>query len=189
MEIFQLISSSLLWLIVLVDTILILGIVRRLGVISANQEFNSEPQMLRSGEQLPYFEIDPIQGEKASLRDFSSKNTVFLFLSPDCRPCREETPRLDLLSHSAKRAGVDFVFIILADFSSTQAFAEELHIQSPIFSAPRGTNDMARLFRVTATPSFCYFNSKGVVISSGILGPEWESLISEWQEYSAIPED
>ena len=154
-------SVILLWIILLFNLALTLGIARRLNTMSLPGHDLMAENRLQPGDPAPAFTAETLDGEQVSLETYAGQMVAFHFLSSHCEPCREVLPDLLTLAPLASQAGVQFVFVILEDVQNTRAFVEEYQIPSPVIVAPRPENDytkpnkFAEVYKSTSTPSYC----------------------------------
>lgn len=108
METILIISSILLWVMVLLNMLLTLGLARRIR----NAAF---PLMesLKIGQKAPDFSAPTLQGKTMTLADYAGHPTAFVFISPHCTPCREELPHLRDLAPKAKGFGAELVLVAM----------------------------------------------------------------------------
>lgn len=85
MESILIISSILLWVVVLLNLLLTLGLARRIR----NAAF-PVMESLKIGQKAPDFSALTLQGKTVTLADYAGHAAAFVFVSPDCKPCREE---------------------------------------------------------------------------------------------------
>ncbi|GJQ52982.1 MAG: hypothetical protein HKUEN02_18290 [Anaerolineaceae bacterium] len=96
MEMILVVSSILLWVMVLLNMLWTLGLARR--VRSAHPVMDS----LKIGQSAPAFSALTLQGKTMTLTDYAERAAAFVFVSPHCEPCREEFPHLRELSSKAR---------------------------------------------------------------------------------------
>ena len=84
-------SVALLWVLVLFNLVLTLGLVRRANANAGPQPMEEEG--LEAGERAPDFTAETLDGEAVTLATYAGRDVAFLFMSPFCGPCREKLPR------------------------------------------------------------------------------------------------
>lgn len=94
-----LISYITLWLLVIMLTVIVLGLVHQLGVIHVRlgpeEDLITTQEGLELGTTAPDFRgMDVLHGREISLADLRGRASVFVFISPGCRPCQELMPHL-----------------------------------------------------------------------------------------------
>ena len=160
-------SVILLWIIVLLNLLLTLGIIRKINNESPAQNDSFTKHGLEEGTAAPDFTAETLDGERVSLATYAGRSTDFHFLSVHCTPCREILPELLEFAPLAANAGIEFVFVILDELPQARAFVEEFQISLPVLVAPRANNDFADLYKIGGTPNYCLIDGQGQVISAG----------------------
>lgn len=183
MEQVLVISSVALWLVVSVNLLLTIALIRRLNQF--NQK-GSDPfdDGLKVGEKAPDFTATTLQGELVDLKTYAGRSVAFIFVSPQCRPCREELPRYETLFPKARSAGVELVLVSNEDDQLTRAFAEEFAIRLPVLAAPHQSNPFTKDYKINGTPSFCLVDPAGVVQAGGFPSEKfgrWKELAEAWE--------
>lgn len=179
METALIVSSILLWLVVLLNLLLTLGLVRRLNANRA-----SAPEMgLKVGEIAPDFSAQSLSGETVTLATYAGRNIAFIFISIHCGPCHEILPRLEPLGPKAARAGVELVLVSADELDETRAYVAKQNIGLSVLIASRKSNPFMEDYKSTATPSYCLVNEQGKVQSAGypsLEHGEWKVLADSW---------
>ena len=174
METALIVSSVLLWLVVVGNVLLTLALVRRINHTGANQ---SSEMGLKAGEAAPDFTAQTLSGATKTLADYARHSVALIFLSTGCRPCRERLPMLEKIGPEMRASGVELVLVSGDSLEETQALREEMGLQLPLLIAPRPENPFFEAYKVPGTPAFCLIDSEGNVSRSDILGPEFR----EWK--------
>ncbi|MFH1909448.1 MAG: redoxin domain-containing protein [Chloroflexota bacterium] len=162
MEAILIISSFLLWVLVLLNMLLILGLARRMRAVFPRMEF------LKVGQPAPDFAAQTLQGETVTLSTYAQRAIVFVFISPDCKPCHDELPRLEGLRPKAKQFGVELVLVSDANATKTQSLVEEHRLDLPILIAPRENNPFFSDYKVMGAPFYCLVDTQGKVQATGM---------------------
>jgi peroxiredoxin len=179
-------SIVLLWIIVLLNLVLTIGIARRLNNMSTTGRDPIAEGRLQPGEPVPAFTAETLDGQQVSLETYAGQMVAFHFISVNCEPCREVLPDLLTLAPLARQAGVQFVFVMLDDVQNTRAFVEEFQIPSPVIVAPRPENDytksneFAEAYKSTSTPSYCLIDENGVLLATG------HPRIGDWKKWETV---
>jgi peroxiredoxin len=182
MEQVLIISSILLWLLVLLNLLLTLALARRLNAKTAQIDAPSaDIPKLEFGQPAPSFSAITLDGSQVSLTSYAGRNVAFVFTSPNCSPCREKMPTLNALQPKAKRAGVEIVLVSDSDQVQTEKFSNEFNTSLPILIAPRTDNPFMTDYKAPGTPFFCLVNADGNVQATGFLDDEWEKLTKTWE--------
>lgn len=160
---FLTLSLVLLWIIVLLNLALTLALIRR----AASGTGHVQPDGIPKGRTAPNFVANTLSGEEVSLANFDNRSVFFIFISPDCVPCREALPSYGALQLKAQRAGVEMVLVSIGDIARTQSLIDEFDIKIPVLVAPRESNAFFNDYKVTGTPFFYLLNKKHKVESAG----------------------
>ena len=168
----------LLWIAVLFNLLLSLALIRQ-------RQHATRVGGLKVGDRAPNFTAKTLQGEAVSLASYASRTVAFIFVSPNCGPCREALPRYEALHSKAKRSGAELVLVSIADLADTETFVNDFQISLPVLVAPSESNSFMSEYKATGTPFFCLVGPDGKIQSSGLTGPEtgeWQTLIRNWTE-------
>lgn len=179
MEAILIVSSALLWLIVLFNLLLTLALVRRLTTTSSSQKRIG----LKAGQLAPDFTAQTLSGEAVTRSTYAGRSVVFLFISINCAPCHELLPQLETLAPKAAQAGVELILVSGDGLKETYTFAERQNISLPVLVAPRASNPFMEDYKSTATPSYCFINAEAQIISAGypnLERGEWKTLVESW---------
>lgn len=182
METVLIVSSVLLWIVVLLNLLLTFGLVRRFN--TAPRPVTTPHQIgLKAGELAPDFTAPTVRGETVTLSTYTGREVVFVFISAHCVPCHEVLPDLQQLGLKAARAGVELVLVSSNEMEETRTLAEQEYISLPILVAPRSASSLFEDYKATEVPSYCLVDEKGIVQSSGhpYQGFEaWKTLTASW---------
>lgn len=186
METVLVISSLLLWLIVLANILVTLALVRRINASSP------KPEGLPSGTSAPDFKAEKLDGETATLTTYTGLNhkVALLFLSTHCAPCRDLLAALKGQRAAVHHAGIELVLVSGDEREDTEALVAELGLDYPILIAPRSSNTFFADYKISLTPSFCLLNQQSKVQASGIPSIQvggWKALIDAWATVEASP--
>jgi peroxiredoxin len=182
MEQFLIISSILLWGVALINLLITLAVVRKLSPVTT-------PPGLKKGTIAPAFSANTLRGENVTLETYAKRKVVFIFISPNCGPCRESLPTYQALYPKAKQNGVEIVLVSIQDDDKTLQFVSEFNLNQPVLIAPMETNSFAKDYNALSTPSYCMLGERGIVLSSGFTSLEWEDwkeLVISWDQEATI---
>lgn len=178
MENFYIINSVLTWVVLFLNLLLTLALIR--SVNSSTQVSTlQEPEGLEIGRDAPFFSAPDLNGRARSIKDFNGKDLLLLFVSPNCKVCRDSMPSYKKGYEKAKQKDLSFVMVSDEDKEKTQAFVEELSINIPMLLAPNSENGFLDKYKVTSLPMYYVINSQGQVQTYGFpsLNPvKWENL-------------
>ncbi|MDW8326619.1 MAG: TlpA disulfide reductase family protein [Anaerolineales bacterium] len=161
METLLLFSSLLLWVLVLLNLLLTLGLARRMRAAFPRLE------TLKVGQRAPDFTARTLNGETVTLAAYARRPVAFVFVSPDCQPCREALPRLQELRSQAQQFGVELILVSDAAEDKTLSFVEGLADGLPVLVAPRERTSFLSDYKAMGTPSYCLLDAQGKVRAAG----------------------
>lgn len=176
-------NSVLLWVVVLLNLLLSVGLIRRLKKMSEMMSgFGDMDVGLEAGEKAPDFKAETISGESISLADFARKAVSLVFVSPECSPCVDKLPTLNALRPRAEQAGVELLLVSTGGTKEKLAeLAEKYNLTLPILVAPMESNSFAEDYKAFATPSYCTLSPDGNVKEAGTFGVKWEqAFVKSW---------
>ena len=157
------VSSVLLWVVLLFTLLLTLAIVKRF-----NQTAPSQIIDIGIGKPAPKFTAETLDHDKVTIASFSGRNVAFIFISSHCSACRETLSGYETLKEVAKRSGIDLVLVNFGNMVETRALVNEFGIHSFTLVVP-DENSLRKEYKVNGTPSYCLIDTKGIVRSAGFI--------------------
>lgn len=129
-------------------------------------EFSSGPQPAGASEvPAPEFSIGTLAGETYTSAMLKGQPTLLAFWAPWCKVCQKELPVLSEFAQHEKPAPLRILSIGFADSrGNVEAFVKA---RSAVFVFPTAFdegNQMARSYRINATPTFVLVNDQGFVV-------------------------
>ncbi len=171
MSIFWVISTVLLWVLVLLLGFLLLGALRtiewlrwRVEQLEATMPSRVGRSGLRPGKKAPDFTLPSASGGEISLHDYAGRKVLVVFTQTGCGACGEIVPELNRL----ERDEVRVLVVNRGTPEETRKWAAKTGARCPVL-AQEGL-DLARRYEVFATPFAFLVNEQGVVVSKGIVG-------------------
>ena len=171
MSLIWVISTVVLWVVVLLLGFLLLGALRsiewlrwRVDQLEATMPSRVGRSGLRPGKKAPDFTLPSASGGEVSLHDYAGRKVLVVFTQTGCGPCGEIVPELNRL----ERDGVQVLVVNRGNLAETRAWAAETGARCPVL-AQEGL-DLARRYEVFATPFAFLVSEQGVVVSKGIVG-------------------
>lgn len=178
MENILLLSSILLWVLVLMNFLLILALVQRI-----NRTAGEPIVTLEIGQTAPDFTAESLKGERVTLADYAGRVLALVFVSPTCGRCRQDIPKLEILEPKARQLGVELILVSDADIAQTQAYVQELNITLPVLSAPRQVNRFFDDYKAGGVPFCAVIDAQGKIQASGVLGNQhWNEFSDKWEK-------
>lgn len=173
MEPILIVSSILLWLVVLFNLLLTVALIRRGAARQPGFDMENAPT-LEIGSLAPDFTAETLEGRTVTLTDYAGKSLALIFISPTCKPCLEKLPSLNKISQRARSFGLELVLVNIASKDETKTLVQQQEIILPTFIAPPKRNSLMRDYKVAGTPFFCVVNEERKIASTGFLGPAWD---------------
>lgn len=169
MQSFLVVSSVLLWIVVLLNLILTLAVIKRVNDNNKQIPNMEMPDMgLKPGTQAPDFTAQTLNGETVTLANFTGRKVGFLYVSPHCRPCKDKLPVFQKLYTNSQQIGLDWLLVsVSGTLSDIQAMVTDFNITMPMLYAPDEQNPLAQDYQARGTPSFCLVGEDGKVVLSG----------------------
>jgi peroxiredoxin len=172
------IGILVLSVVVLLNLVLTLALVRRLG---ARPKSVGEP--LKKGDRMPDFKAQTLGGSEVSRTDFAGGRVLFLFAKPSCKPCVDAIPTWQQLVSLAPAAGAEVVVVMDGARDDVESLLEEHPLSCLVLLAPSSSNSMFPDWNIAATPTFVQAENE-VVKSSGVVMPTsgaWQEVVG-WFE-------
>ena len=166
-----LISYIALWMLVILLTVIMLGLVRQLAVI--NVRLGPEDNLLstREGVELgaiaPNFRtIDVVHGKEITLTNLKGRSSIFVFVSSRCQPCQELLPHLS--SFNKKLGGkINLVVFSQSDPQESSELVNIHKISAPVISDTEGI--FSKQYQVRATPFAYRIDEDSIVRRKGVV--------------------
>jgi methylamine dehydrogenase accessory protein MauD len=160
--------TVVLWVFVVVEGVLLLGMLRQLGVLHRRLDELSTPSDeqpgLAVGVTAPDFTLPQVGGGSITLGGLRGAPVLLGFVSPGCPPCTQLAQELDALLNRAEPPRV--VLISTGDESANAAWSSSLGLRAPVLLWERG--DM-RAYQARYTPFLVALDDAGVVRSLGVV--------------------
>jgi methylamine dehydrogenase accessory protein MauD len=186
LETVLIVSSVLLWVVVLLNILLTLALVRRVNASSGSLNAAGVAEIGPTiGEQAPAFSGQTLEGAPVTLESYTGRGraTMLLFISANCQPCRELLTTLGDLLPGAQQTGTDLILVSSDEREQARALLTEFHLDIPVLLAPRESNPFFADYNITGTPSYCMIDDDGTVQSTGHPLPglaAWKALTAAW---------
>lgn len=169
-------SYLLLWIVVAVQTFLLLGALRQLGLIQLRLGSDSgiliTPEGLERGAMAPAFEAEVLTGQVVRRTDFLGRRLLLVFISPSCVSCKQLIPHLNAI-YDEYRHDVDVLAVCNGSRGSCSKFARLYGIRPSVVSDL--ANSIASDFGTSATPFAFLLDEQGRVLIRGIAN-DWTQL-------------
>jgi methylamine dehydrogenase accessory protein MauD len=171
MNIFWLVATLVLWLVVLFLAFVLWGALRalallrwRLEQLEATTPRRNGRSGLRPGQKAPDFTLPTSSGGEVTLHHYANRKLLLVFMQPGCSSCHPITPELNRLH----RAGEIQVLVIHnGDSKAVQGWIKQYQPVCPV--ALQGRLAVSRRYEVFATPFAFLIDEGGVIAARGIV--------------------
>ncbi len=180
MQSFLVISSVLLWVVVLFNLLLTMAVVRKTSQLDITENHIEKIETLKAGDLAPDFVAINLDGIGVSLADYSGKNVAFIVVSSSCSPCLEKITEVEKLLPKAQNAGVEVVFVSIDDLPTAKTYFKGLNIVSQAIVASAAENTFIEDYKVLGTPYFCLVDGQGVILDAGLFDQKWYKNALNW---------
>ncbi len=164
-------SYVALWVLVVLLTVVVLGLVRQLGLIhlrlGPESDLLATTEGLELGSMAPDFRAaDVVHGKELTLSDLKGRPNVLVFIAPTCGPCRELMPHV--VNFQRSRDGkANVVLFNQSDPQISLELARAYKLPMPVLPDPEGV--ISKSYQVRATPFGYGLDKNGVVRRRGVV--------------------
>lgn len=157
------VSYAALWMVVVVLSLVVLGLVRLVSQLQQSGAGATADEVgLKSGQIAPAFQAKDLSGASVGSEDFVGRLHALLFVSPNCPSCSASLYEMDALSHKARgnmivvcRAGRDDCIQL------AQAYTLDVRMVTDEDDA------ISRLFGISTFPTAVIIDERGRIQSYG----------------------
>ena len=186
METVLLVSSVLLWIVLLGNVLLTLALVRNANKTTARGEPMALREGLKEGTEAPTFFAQTLDETTVTLEDYREKAALFVFMAPHCGACEDILPSLKTIGPQMRET--ELVLVCDGTVEQARTLAQEHTITLPLLSAPRRSNPFFTDYKVHGTPTYYLLNAQGQIQATGIPhaknGP-WTQLVASLTKQAA----
>jgi methylamine dehydrogenase accessory protein MauD len=166
-----LVSSIVLWLLVLGLAFLLCGTLRALGLLRWRLE-QLEATMpsrlgrsgLKVGKKAPDFTLPSVAGADIGLHDYAGGKVLLVFMQPGCGPCHRVTPDLDRLH---RQGDVQVLVVQNGDLETIRKWAREQRPRFPVVVQEKFS--LSKRYEMFATPFAFLIDEHGIIVSKGVV--------------------
>jgi methylamine dehydrogenase accessory protein MauD len=168
-----------LWVLVVVLTIIVLGLVRQLGLIHLRlgpdgSRVLGTHEGLELGTLAPDFTAtDIVHQTEITLTRLKMQTSILVFASQSCSACLKLMPHIAKF-HRSQNGKIQIVLFNQDDIERSLELAQSFELDIPIIADSNGT--IAKEYQVRATPFAYRLDKKGYVLRRGIVN-DLEGLI------------
>jgi peroxiredoxin len=170
------VSTVVLWIIVIGNALLTLALTRRASGLRTGYSVTTGTP---AGDPVVDFAAETLGGGRVTLADFGSRPAIFVFVSSNCKACENAMPIYRELCELRSSHSVDTMFVTGDSPEQARLFADKSGLTCPVLIATRGTNPMFGDWSIKGTPAYVAIEG-GYVVESGIAQkstPNWVKLI------------
>jgi methylamine dehydrogenase accessory protein MauD len=167
-----LISTVVLWLLVLFLGFLLLGTLRALGLLSwrLEQLEATTPSRLgrdglKIGKKAPDFSLPSATGSDVALHDFAGCRVLLVFTQSGCGPCHDIVPELNRIQ---RKDEVCVVAVNNGGLEAARKLIQETKASFPVLAQEQFS--LSKRYQVFATPFALLIDEKGIITSKGVCG-------------------
>jgi len=156
------VSQIALWAIVLLETVLLLLLLRALGELKQNIESSKQPAGIGGldiGTHAPLFSSVDQNNNIFRLEDTLGKRLILAFLLPGCPACVDTIGALHTLQQEDPHAVI--LVVGSADTKSNQKYAFEQELLFPILTPDE--SDLQKKYQVIAYPLVLVLDEQGII--------------------------
>jgi methylamine dehydrogenase accessory protein MauD len=171
MSAFLLISSLVLWAVVLFFGFMLLGALRavallrwRLEQLEATTPSRLGRSGLRVGKKAPGFKVPAISNGDITLDNYIGRKLLLVFMQPGCGSCHQIVPDLNQLQDAGE---MQVVVVHNGDEAEVKEWIKKYRPRFPVALQERYS--LSKGYEVFATPFAFLIDERGVIASRGIV--------------------
>jgi peroxiredoxin len=165
LETVLIVSSVLLWIVLICNVLLTLALVRNANKTTAQRKLVPTPEGLKEGEQAPAFSAQALDDTTVTLEDYSKQAMLLVFIAPHCGACEDILPSLNTIGPQMMET--ELVLVSDSSIEDARTLAKEHNITLPLLSAPRQKNSFFTDYKVRGTPTYYLINARGQIQATG----------------------
>jgi methylamine dehydrogenase accessory protein MauD len=172
MSVALMIALVLLWVLVLVQGFLLLGLLRNVGLLTwrlEQLEATTPSRLGRSGlkpgKQAPDFTLARVPDGEVSLRDFAGRKVLLVFVQTRCGPCHDIMPELNKLARQNRE--LQIVAVNHSTPEEARQWTDETEAHFPVLIQEDWA--VSKRYEVFATPFGFLIDERGFVAAKGII--------------------
>ncbi|MGC1376689.1 MAG: redoxin family protein [Anaerolineales bacterium] len=183
METLLVVSSILLWVVLLFNLLLSFQLIR----IVAPDVWAQNTAKLKQGQAAPDFKATDLDGKSLTLASFRGRSLLLAFISPSCSGCLDRLDEIRSLAASAP----DLQVALVCDSNEpiSRALANEYRLEMPVMAEFRNQAPIWSRYKAAATPYYCLIDEKSRVQAAGPFDAGWEALSETWGLQDGAPEE
>jgi len=171
MQTLWILSHVGLWIVALLASFLLVGVLRALAIaqwrleqLEAITPSRLNRSGLAPGKSAPAFALASTEDAEVALADFAGRRVLVTFVQSGCGPCSEIVPELNRLQ---RRGAVQVLAIINAAPHAAWEWAAHVRAEFPVLVQDQLA--VSKRYEVFATPFAFLIDEEGVVAARGII--------------------
>lgn len=169
-------SYLLLWLVVLIQSVVIIELLRQIGIfrLRLGDEAGAliEPATLERGRPAPPFSLsDPRAGQPVTQQALKGQRSLVVFMSPSCSPCRSLAA--DLPRFARYYPEIRLLGFCSGPGDSCLSFIDEFKFPFPVLIDDR--QEVSQAYGANRTPHALLFDEDARVLIQGVPA-NWKQL-------------
>jgi peroxiredoxin len=182
MEAILIVSSGLLWVVVLFNLLLTFALIRRLSRSPTTAPHPYEGlALLQSFDPAPDFRLESLDGKTMTLASYRGRFVAFIFFNLGCTTCMAELPQFEALAAEAEERGLELVLVNTADSrKAVESFFQSRPQKLPVLLG--ASSSIINDYKVPGVPFFCVVNHEGRVIWVGYIDHRWDTVLKAMRE-------
>lgn len=168
------ITYAALWLLVLVNSLILLGLIRLVAQLRPQSPLREnggreDDGRLKPGQKVPPFSAVDLAGAPIRSADYAGRPWALLFVSPTCHACTTTLAELEAIAHKVQG---NVVVICRAGHDDCARLADTPKLA--VRQVVDGDNEISQLFGVSSNPTAVLIDEHGRVQKYGY--PQREEL-------------
>ncbi len=166
-----LISYVALWVLVILQAVILVGLLRQLGALQTKlgPEYNllvPREGLARNTPAPDFRALDVVHGREIGLAEFAGRTALLIFVAPDCRACSALMP--ELMTFARSHVGhLALALVCQGEPAHCRELAQNYRVSFPVLLDVEQA--VSRAFLVRATPFAYRLDAGGIVQRRGIV--------------------
>jgi peroxiredoxin len=179
LETVLIVSSVLLWIVLICNVLLTLALVRNVNKASNTSKHIPPPEGLKEGTKAPAFTAQALDETTVMLEDYTNKAALFVFIAPHCGACEDILPSLNTMGQ--EMTDTELILVSNSTVEETRRLTKEHHLTLPVLSAPQPQNPFFPDYKIHGTPTYYLINAQGQIQATGHPhenNPQWKQFVA-----------
>lgn len=156
-------SYVALWVLVVLQTVVLLGVTRALHDARQSGALMDDLTDTLRGKEAPAFSAEALSGEMITGAEYMGRQTALLFVSPDCETCAVTLTELEALR--SKTSG-SVILMCRSTREKCRQLAATYRLNVPVIVDEK--LELSRLFRVAGAPTAVLIGADGRIEAYGM---------------------